>query len=206
MKGPLMLFKRMFCACASILMVAPAYHLGASVANASTIVYSSFGPGDTYDVTSGWTIGGAGVYVQGLQFTPAGSAVVETIEIAAFQIAGGTALNVSLMTDAGDQPGSVLETVPICCFGAGASIQLANSVLRPLLTGGTKYWLVVSPVAAGDLFGWDRNFNLIALNAQQSMGGPWSVGLEWQGAMRIRGDAATPTRATTWGRLKSLYR
>jgi hypothetical protein len=202
-----MLLKRMFYASALILMLAPAYHLGASLANASTIIYSTFGPGDTYDVTSGWTIGGPGVYVQGLQFTPAENGVVQTIEIAAFRPAGGTAVNVSLTTDAGDQPGSVLETVPICCFGDTASIQLANSVLRPLLTGGTKYWLVVSSVAAGDFFGWNRNLNPpFELNAQQSMGGPWNIGSSYRGTMRIRSDTSTPTKATTWGRLKSLYR
>lgn len=179
----------------------------ASLANASTIIYSTLGPGDSYDRSSGWTIGGAQVYMQGLQFIPSESAVVQTIEIAAFRNAGGTALNVALTSDAGDQPGSVLETVPICCFGAAASLKLANSVLRPLLTGGTKYWLVVSPVAVGDLFGWNRNLDFPpALNAQRSMGGNWILGLDWQGAMRIRGDAATPTKATTWGRLRSLYR
>ena len=202
-----MFLKRMFHVSAAILMLAPACHLGASLANASTIVYSTFGPGDSYDASSGWTIGGSGGFVQGLQFTPVESGVVQTIEIAAFRLAGGTTLNVSLATDAGDRPGLVLETVPICCFGDVASVQLANSVLRPLLTGGTKYWLLVSPIAAGDHFGWNRNLALPpALNAQRSMGGPWSVGSDWQGAMRIRGDAPTPTRGTTRGRLRSLYR
>jgi hypothetical protein len=116
-------------------------------------------------------------------------------------------VNVSLTTDAGDRPGLVLETLPICCFGPVASIHLANSVLRPLLTEGTNYWLVVSPVAAGDSFGWDRNLDSpYLLNAQQSMGGPWNLGLSYRGAMRISSDTPTPTRGTTWGRLKSLYR
>lgn len=202
-----MFLKRMFYASASILMLAPASPWGASLAGASTILYSTFGPGDTYDLSSGWTIGDTGVYVQGLQFTPAVSGVVETIEIAAFRNSGGTVINLTLMTDAGDQPGAAIETVPICCFGAGASIQLAYSALGPVLTGGTKYWLVVSPAAAGDLFGWSRNFELPpAMNAQQSMGGPWTVGPSWQGTMRIRGDGPTSTKATTWGRLKALYR
>ncbi|TMQ56367.1 MAG: T9SS type A sorting domain-containing protein [Candidatus Eisenbacteria bacterium] len=191
-----MFLKRMLYASASILMLAAAYHLGANSANASTIVYSTFNPGDTYDVTSGWTIGDTPVVVQALQFTPTESGMVQTIEIAAFRIAGGTAVNVSLTTDAGDQPGSVLETVPVCCFGDIPSIQLANSVLHPKLSTGTKYWLVVSPVAAGDHFGWNRLLDPpYALNAQQSMGGPWSVGLEYRGTARIRGDASTPTIA-----------
>jgi len=202
-----MFLKRWFYASATILMLAPACHLGASLASASTIIHSTFGPGDAYDQSSGWSIGGPGVYVQGLQFTPATTGVVQTIEIAGFRLAGGTSLNVSLATDASDRPGAVLETIPVCCFGDAASLQIANSVLAPLLIAGTKYWLVVSPIAAGDYFGWSRNLDLPpALNVQQTMGGPWHAGLEWVGTMRISGDMATPTTPTTWGRLKSLYR
>jgi hypothetical protein len=202
-----MFLKRMFYASLSILMLAPACLLGAGPANASTIFYSTFGPGDTYDENSGWAIGDTGVWVQGLQFILAESGSIQSIEIAAFRLAGGQAVNVSLTNDAGDQPGSVIETLPICCFGDAASIQLANSVLHPMLTGGTKYWLVVSPIAGGDHFGWNRNLTLpLAPNAQQSMGGPWTLGASWQGTMRIRGDASTPTMGTTWGRLKSVYR
>jgi len=183
-----MFLKRMLYVSASIVMLAPAYHLKASSANASTIIYSTFNPGDTYDVTSGWTIGGTSVLVQALQFTPTESGMVQTIEIAAFRLSGGTAVDVSLMTDAGDQPGSVLETVPVCCFGDVPSIQSANSVLHPNLSAGTKYWLVVSPVAAGDLFGSDRLLDPpYALNAQQPMGAAWHVyGLDYRGTLRIR--------------------
>jgi hypothetical protein len=69
-----------------ILGVYCAVLLLASLANASTIVYSTFGPGDAYDETSGWAIGDAGVFVQGLQFIPVETAVVQTIEIAAFRL------------------------------------------------------------------------------------------------------------------------
>ena len=201
-----MFLERLLYASASILTLALAC-LGASSANASTVLFSSFGPGDTFDMSSGWSIGGPGACVQGLQFTPTESGVVETIEIAAFRLAGGTAVKLTLMSDAGDQFGSVLETLPICCFGDAASIQLAHSVLQPMLTGGTKYWLVVSPVAAGDDFGWSRNFAPpFLLNAQQCFGAPWNINPSWRGTMRISSDTSTPTKATTWGRVKSLYR
>jgi len=199
--------KRVFHACAATLMLAPAL-LGWNPANAA-VIYSSFGDDDSFPflLSSGWTIGGPVGLVQGLQFTPAQSDVVQTIEIAAFWIAGGTALNVSLMTDTGNLPGTVIETLPVCCFVEPGSIQMANSVLRPPLTGGTKYWLLVSPVAAGDHFGWCRNFEApLALNAQRFVGGSWSIGFEWQGAVRISGEASTPTSSASWGRLKSLYR
>jgi hypothetical protein len=179
----------------------------ASAANASTVIYSSFGPGDTYDMTSGWAIGDTPVYVQGLQFTPAVNAVVQTIEIAAFRLAGGAAVNVSLYTDVGNQPGVVIETLPICCFGFTSHIQLVHSVLRPLLTGGAKYWLVVSPIAVGDYFGWSRNLNPpFEPNVQRSMGGPWIVGDSYRGTLRISTAAPTPVRVSSWGRVKSLYR
>jgi len=198
---------RVLYAAAAILTLATANYLGAGLASASTIVYSSFDPGDAYDQTSGWTIGGTLVAVQGLQFVPTGTGAIQTIEIAAFRLAGGSAVNISLMTNVADRPGLVLESMPICCFGDAPSIHLASSVLRPVLTSGTKYWLVVSPIAAGDLFGWSRNLNPpFALNVQQQMGGPWVAGDGWRGTLRIRSDAPTPTRTSTWGRLKSHFR
>ena len=179
------------------LIAAPFTAATAASPLASTVIYSTFDPGDIYDTNSGWTIGGTSVLVQAVQFTPTESGTVQTIEIAAFRLSGGTAVNVSLMTDAGDQPGSVLETVPVCCFGDVASIRSANSVLHPNLSTGTKYWLVVAPVAAGDYFGWDRLLGPpYALNAQQPMGAPWHVyGLDYRGTVRIRGDAPTSTIA-----------
>jgi hypothetical protein len=201
------LLKRLLYTSASILLLAPAFHLGASIASATTVLYSSFGPGDTFDTTSGWSIGGSGACVQGLQFTPTESGVVETIEIAAFRLAGGTAVKLTLMTDAGDQLGSVLETLTICCFGDVAAIGLANSILQPMLTGGTKYWLVVSAATDADYFGWSRNFAApFLLNAQQCFGQPWNINPSWRGTLRISSDTSTPTKATTWGRVKALYR
>ena len=192
---------------ASILMLMPSHDRGVSIANASTTLYSTFDPGDIYDQFSGWTIGGSRVNVQGLQFVPDVSGVVQTIEIAAFRLAGGSGVNISLRTDVGGMPGSVLETLPICCFGDAASIQLVNSALKPALTAGTTYWLVVSPIAAGDQFGWNRILHPpFLLNAQQSMGGPWVLGLDYRGTMRINGDVVTATKGTTWGQLKNLYR
>jgi exosortase sorting signal-containing protein len=176
--------------------------LGSAV-SAADVIYTTFGPGDTYDTSSGWSIGGVGVMSQGLQFTPASGGTVQTIEIAAFQVAGGTDLNVSLMTDAAGQPDSVLETVQIGPFAAIPSIQSASSVIKPLLNSGTKYWLVVSPINASDDFGWNRNVTLPpAPNAQRSGTAPWVLFSDFQGAMRITG--ATPTGVavptlSTWG-------
>jgi hypothetical protein len=198
-----MSLQRVLKASASILMLA-LVSLGARPAGAD-VIYSTFGPDDFFTWT-GWTIGGPQASVQALQFIPAQTAVVETIEIAGFRLAGGTAMNVSLAADAGNQPGAVIETVSICCFGDIPDIQMANSVVHPPLTAGTKYWLVVSSDAVGDHFGWARNQELPAgRNAQQQNGGSWFVSFDWQGAMRISSPTSTPTMSTSWGRLKSLY-
>ena len=107
------------------------------------------------------------------------------------------------MTDAAGQPDAVLETVRIGPFAAIPSIQVASSVIRPLLNSGTKYWLVVSPINASDDFGWNRNVTLPpAPNAQRSGTAPWVLFSGYQGAMRITGAAPTgiavPT-LSTWG-------
>jgi hypothetical protein len=176
--------------------------LAVSTASAGTVTFSSFGPGDSYVTGSGWSIGGTPSLSQGLQFTPSVSGNLLTVEIAAFRIAGGTSVNVSIMTDSSNQPGTVLEAVQIGPFSTTESIQLANSVAHPSLTAGTKYWAVVTPVNAGDNFGWDR-VNAAATNAQRVGSGPWSVTNDYEGTLRVTvGPAASPSAVpalSTWG-------
>ena len=59
------------------------------------VLFNNFAPGDTYDTTSGWTLGGGAAsgnagYTQGLQFTPTASGPAGTVKIAAFSKAGAT--------------------------------------------------------------------------------------------------------------------
>jgi hypothetical protein len=70
------------------------------------------------------------------------------------------------------------------------------------------YWLVVSPIAAGDYLAWVNNqHNSCAPNVQQPVGAPWNYDYcDYRGTLRIRGDAPTPTKVTSWGRVKALYR
>jgi hypothetical protein len=189
----------------------------ANSARSSTIIFSNINTDyfyEDYASNPGWEIGGPRDLVQGLRFSPTQTGAVQTIEVFAFRIAGGTAVDLSLMTDSGSSPlgpglpDSVLETLRICCFGTLTSVQVANSVLRPVLTAGTMYWLVVSPIAAGDYLAWVNNqHNSCAPNVQQPVGAPWNYDYcDYRGTLRIRGDAPTPTKVTSWGRVKALYR
>ena len=173
---------RAFCLAITVMLsLAPAH-------GAADVLFSTFGPGDTYDTTSGWAIGDTLVWSQGLQFTPSVSGRVHTIEIAAFRLAGGAFLNASLFTDNADQPGSLLELVQVGPFGSAPSIMTAVSVIRPNLTTGTKYWLVVTPISEGDSFGWNRNLILPpALNVQRTGTNPWVTHLDYQGTVRLQG-------------------
>lgn len=136
---------------------------------------------------------------------PSSSSVVATVEIAVARLAGGTSVNVSIMTDSAGQPDTVLETLAIGPYSATPSIQLANSVVHPLLTAGTKYWLVVTPINSGDEFIWCRNITLpSAPDAQRHDAGSWRLSSDYQGTMRLTGDPPGPAVPTLSGWALSL--
>jgi len=152
------------------------------------VLYSSFGPGDTYDGSSGWTISsnGNGVYSQALQFTTSLSGSVETMEVALFRLQGGNQVTGTIMADAGGLPGSVLETFTF----VRPSILLATSSAHSLPQARTPYWFVLTAGdLINDLFGWNRNVNPpFVPNAQRVGSGPWVLDSpDYRGNLRVTG-------------------
>jgi hypothetical protein len=139
----------------------------ASVAPAAeaAIVFTNFGPLSAYDVTSGNPAGNAfdgNDYAEGNTFTPLNSGALISFRIAlSCAFACPDSFGVFLTADAGDQPGTVLEsfTVPGLSLGAlginNAPILL-TSVLMPHLTTGTQYWVsLTAPLT--DSVAWNLN-------------------------------------------------
>ena len=78
---------------------------------APTVLFNTFGPGDTYDIGSGYTIGFPD-WSQGNQFSFTGSTSysLDTIELATGFIRGTNQIDVFLMSDASGEPGGIIET------------------------------------------------------------------------------------------------
>lgn len=172
----------------------------------SQVVFSNFGPGDTYIVLGGWGVLSAGPNVPfssnaGESFTPGGNFRLERIEVAMGIAQGAESfspneVDVTLMTDEGGAPGTVIETLRFDNLGLSGSLlpPLAkDSVLRPVLTAGTRYWLVASAPVPDTLLVWHQN--LINSIGPHACSGPcigtqigqWFIHNDVQGAFRITG-------------------
>jgi len=167
-----------------------------SASAAPTLLFNTFGPGDTYNTGVGYTIGTASGYDQGDQFvigavTPH---YLDKIELAVGRVAGTNSLDVWLMSDAAGEPGAIIEAFSFSGvmgpFGSANPPLAANSVLRPLLLPGTPYWLIASAPVGDTWAAW--NLNSLGLNgthAERSGVGPWDVDAgETLGAFRITGS------------------
>jgi hypothetical protein len=99
------------------------------------MIYSTLGAADSFDLLNGWVVDSANNAA--VPFTVTGSNYSFTsVDLALYRVSGS--MNVLLMSDSNGLPGAVIETlaVPI-----SADLTTATSVLNPILTNGTTYWI-----------------------------------------------------------------
>jgi hypothetical protein len=146
----------------TILLGAAVALSGALVASASNaaVIYSNFGPGQSYAGGSGWTLDGPDTdepVFQGMSFTAAASGNVSQIDIAIHTLNGGANSGaVSLWTsNFGAELGSwAFSGAPNCCGGTGA-IEVTG-ISGAHLDAGTTYQLVANVDSSFDGF-WNWN-------------------------------------------------
>jgi len=156
-------------------------------ANAGPI-FSTFGPGDSY-WPGGTVIGQAGSEQEkGYQFMFADtySYYLDMIELPVSLYRGTNELNVWLMTDDGDVPGTIIESFSFIDamgpyeWGRINPLLIGNSMLHPILAQDTKYWLVASGPAADTEAIWHMSYpQVIGLEAMRMRAGPWA-GEPWE--------------------------
>jgi hypothetical protein len=166
-----------------------------TVAAHAQVLFSNFGPGFTYS-GDGNPVNGTSCsapFAIAAQFQPSASASFQDAKLALFLTRGTNQLSVYLETDAGGQPGTILEG-PINVTGLVAlpgSVVTANSSLHPFLVSGTSYWLVVVAQNADTCGGWFENSTgdqgNVAQNADASPNPPWSTVFGVRPAFQIDG-------------------
>ncbi len=174
---------------------------------ADQIIFSNFGPGMTFDTGHGYTIGGSlapAPSVIANRFTATSNMTFSSAQLALGFVTGPSILQVLLETDTGGLPGSIIETfnVNIGPFPPGNAVT-ALSVLNPLLTSGTNYWLVVyapGPTTAAE---WNFSFGDVptvgnfAFNRIPSPTGPWGLASgPVRSVFQINGNTPVPEPAT----------
>lgn len=134
---------------------------------AATLLYSNFGPASSYNTSQGNPVGNAfdftgNNYAQGDTFVLAGNAIFTSMRLAlSCAFACPDPVTVSLDRDAGNQPGTAIESFSIPGtslgpLGSNNAPIVLNSLLDPTLTIGTRYWITVE-ADLNDSVAWNLN-------------------------------------------------
>jgi hypothetical protein len=142
-----------------ILLVIPAY------AGADAIIFSNLSPGGTYDPGVAYGVSGPlsqneGSAAIGQPFVPTADFAFDAVEVAFNWLLDTNAGTVSLMSDLGGRPGSVVESFGFTdrphVSSTDSELALGMSSMRPLLRAGIPYWIVAT--AGSDAFMvWNLN-------------------------------------------------
>lgn len=171
---------------------------------AAVPIYSTLGPGDSYNSWSGYDIGRPGYeWDRGEQFTFGGpSYTLDSIEIVLKQVyinccpVGGLGMTVDvwLMSDAGGKPGTPIEGWSFDDLEINPQILMGNSTLHPVLVPGTPYWLVASTPDSSSWAEWLKSSPIVLGTHVRRLGsGDWEVYSNiTQGAFRINGTPVIP--------------
>jgi hypothetical protein len=135
-----------------------------TIANADTI-FSDLGPGNSH-TDHGYTVSGsasvAGFNEVAMGFTPSGDFLLQQIDVAVEALTGTNSVVLTLNSDNGGLPGSVIMSWNISNLPPDDSSNAnfvetvtPGSVIN--LAFGTQYWLVVAPGASDTLAGWDNS-------------------------------------------------
>jgi hypothetical protein len=169
------------------------------------VLYSTLGPGESYQQFSQWAEEGpavpSGPVRQAEAFTAGGTdTVFDSARLAVSLRTGANEIDLRLYDTVGGQPGTVLETMHFSGqmprfgdFGSGHLLTL-QSALHPLLRAGETYWLL--PLASGDTAaGWnwnDQGRNGPHAGSSQVEPMSWDVFQRLQAAFEVNG---TPSPA-----------
>jgi hypothetical protein len=178
-----------------LLSFAPASH--------AAVLFSNLGPGDSYDhVFWNWRVGGHdAVFVPAMSFQVSGGsfrlAQVElALNYALGPDAGPNMAQVFLADDAGGIPGATLESFTFTGmrpFGGTSQLVSGDSVLKPTLLDGHRYWIEALAPFRDSQVGWGGNVTGMLGGLYAVNGGPWNpVSSTPSGAFRVSGTPTIP--------------
>jgi hypothetical protein len=148
--------------------------------SAQVVVFSSFGPGNSFNINNGEGVTGAS-YTHGYQgisyaFTPSSTGDLSAIEIGIGHSSGSGRVNFFIAQDTGGIPGNILENyLNVYCpgkFGQSYAPLVLTSTTQPLLEAGTTYWVCAEPADNTSVCAWNVNLNVTASEGFENS--PWS--------------------------------
>jgi len=167
----------------------------------TTVIYSNFGPGDTYDAGEGWIEAGIdqdvlAPYIAAMPFTPAKATYILTqLDLAlSYDGAGPNALTVELCQNDDGVPGKLIYSWYVTGLPAfGSSDSIVQTIpINPaqktiLLKQGVQYWLIAVP-SINEAAVWNStSVDVTATHAESYDGGPWFLETTIPGAFDVLG-------------------
>ncbi len=178
----------------------------ASVPAAAGTIFDDFGPGNSYNCCTGWTVSGSasppGQFISANEFTAGASGMVNEIDLAIGLVVGDGSGTAALFTVGGNGlPGTMLGSWSFTAhqpFGNCCAIETINITGGPSLTAGTSYFMVLS----ADDPTWDAwNLNTtgamgIDLFSNDNMQTWHNNGIQTLGTFRILSGGQVPEPAS----------
>jgi peptidoglycan hydrolase-like protein with peptidoglycan-binding domain len=182
----------------------------ALTAHGSTIVFSTFGPGDTYNPSFSYFVGnGANNDEPAAQFTAGASGNLVNVDLGLTYFNGSNPanrqVNVFLYGDAGGSPDNANQTLlgsvtPTALFdGVTNNSVVSFSVAGTVpVTAGSIYWLVLKPTSFGTDDAWNLSSPPITgLTFVSHDDSTWAGNLQTLPAFRLTVSSAIPDSGDT---------
>lgn len=165
-------------------VLASAAVAASGTAASADVLYSNFGPGDTYDLVFGWTLSfggplGGDVFEDAVAFNVSGGDYLfDTAEVAVNHFWGPDLVHFNLHADDDGVPGAILDSTSasgVTPPGEHNPPMVADFGGDTLLQDGQTYWLALRTDETDAHLSWA--FNIVddfELRAWQLNQGPWN--------------------------------
>lgn len=170
--------------------------LGASLSLRADVIYSNFGPGDSYAAGTGLIVTNDDQAYSSLAigFTPSADYTLTSIEFVATSLIPDDSadITIGIFADNGTgQPGGApIESFTVGGLGTfgddAAPVLTVNSLLQPLLQADMTYWIGIN-AAPGDMVVWNQNITGALGYSSTDGSGNWSSSPTDQGVVEIDG-------------------
>lgn len=170
------------------------------------VVFSDFGPGDTYSTGSSWFIGSVEVptpttYAVAVPFIASSDFLLDQIDLALTWSSGPDSVVVSLTNDLLGNPGSPIESWTISdlpnIFLFNGAIQTVSPTSAVTLLAGHEYWMEVAPSAVDTLADWNTVDQIGSLGIS-SNGGPFLIQDGFVPAFDVLGTSVPEPSSVWW--------
>jgi len=155
------------------------------------------------NVSGGQGVQGSDFSAQGSvaeAFVPTADFAMTDAEIEVFQdqgFGGDPLFNVSLYSNAGGKPGSLLASFGTALAAPVLGGTVVASSPQLFLTSGTEYWLVLTPFDAGTNIGWEADGSQsVPLALGDPTGNSWSA--DGTSVLQFQIDGSPVPEPTTW--------